>query len=101
MTGVRINHRGLATGPMVAVLGDGSSLPMTGADDLAITAEGATVLGHRQDTGDPVFWVHPHGKGRIFVYAAPLEMGVTVTPRAFEGAAAAPYWHIYKAFAPE
>ncbi len=86
---------------MVAVLGDGSSLPMTGADDLAITAEGATVLGHRQDTGDPVFWVHPHGKGRIFVYAAPLEMGVTVTPRAFEGAAAAPYWHIYKAFAPE
>ena len=48
-----------------------------------------------------MLWVHPHGKGRIFVYAAPLEMGVTVTRRAFEGEAAAPYWHICKAFAPE
>jgi hypothetical protein len=100
LTGVRIDLRGLAARPMMAVLDDGSLLPMTGADDLAITAEGATVLGRRQDSGDPVFWVHPHGKGRIFVYAAPLEMGVTVTPRAFEGPDAAPFWHIYKAFAP-
>jgi hypothetical protein len=101
LTGVRINSRALAAGPMVAVLNDGGTLPMTGSDDLSITAEGATVLGRRQDSGDPVFWMHPHGKGRIFVYAAPLEMGVTVTPRAFEGPIAAPYWHIYKAFAPE
>jgi len=27
-------------------------------------------------------------------------MGVTLIPRAFEGTDAAPYWHIYKAFAP-
>lgn len=101
LTGVRIDHRGLAAGPMVAVLHDGSLLPMTGADDLAITAQGATVLGRRKDSGDPVFWMHPHGKGRIFVYAAPVEMGITLTSRAFEGPDAAPYWHIYKAFAPD
>lgn len=101
LTGVRIDSRALAAGPLEAVLNDGTTLPMTGADDLAIAAAGADVLARRSDSGDPVFWTHPHGKGRIFVYAAPLEMGVTVTPRAFEGPKAPPYWKIYKAVAPE
>lgn len=97
LTGVRIDSRALAAGPMVAIL-PGGEVPMTGADDLAITPDGCTVLGTRQDTGAPVFWRHVCGQGRIFVYAAPLEMGVTLTPRAFEGAV--PYWHIYREFAP-
>lgn len=101
LTGVCIHSRALAAGPLVAVLADGSTLPMTGADDLSITAEGATVLARRQDSGDPVFWTHPHGRGRILVYAAPLEMGVTLTPRAFDGPDSAPYWHVYRAFAPQ
>ena len=97
VTGVELLSRAQAKSPLLAVLGGTEVLPMHDADDLRFECRDAEVLGVREDTGSPVFWHHALGKGRIFVYAAPLEVSLTRRAGVFDEGAP-PYWHLYEAF---
>jgi hypothetical protein len=94
-TGVQIQTRAKAAGPLSMTLADGTVLGLPGGDDLHITANGAAVLGHRTDTGGPAWWTHRLGAGEVQVLTAPIEQELTFTPRAFDGDDALPYWRIY------
>jgi len=95
-TGGVVHSRAKAAGQMTVVLQDGSVLALPGGDDLRLAVGGAQVLGTRPDTGTPGYWTHPLGAGEVHVFAAPIEDQLTRTPRAFDGADAAPYWKIYR-----
>ena len=94
IAGVELVTRAAAAGPVESRTPAGELLPLTGGDDLLFEARGAEVLAVRTDTGSPAFWRHRHGEGWVFVYAAPLESALTLTPRAFEPDAA-PCWKVY------
>lgn len=94
VAGVELVTRATAAGPLEARTPAGDVLPLAGGDDLLFTVNGAEVLAARTDNGSPAFWRHRHGAGRVFVYAAPLESALTLTPRAFEPGAA-PCWKVY------
>lgn len=98
VAGVELITRASAAGPLEARTPSGDVLPLAGGDDLLFEARGAEVLAVRTDNGSPAFWRHRHGAGWVFVYAAPLESALTLTPRAFEPDAA-PCWKIYAEFA--
>ena len=94
IAGVELVTRAVAAGPLEARTPAGDVLPLAGGDDLLFTAKGAEVLAVRTDTGSPAFWRHRQGAGWVFVYAAPLESALALTPRAFEPDAA-PCWKVY------
>ncbi len=92
--GVELQTRAAVHAPFSCVLGDDHELPMRGGDDLVFTPRGAEVLGTRGDNGSPAFWRNRYGKGQVIVYAAPLEIEVTMTPGAFDREAP-PFWRVY------
>jgi len=67
-------------------------------DDLTFVARGATVLASRKDNDSPVFWRNRYGEGQVIVFAAPIEVGLTLAGRAFDEGAP-PYWRIYSEIA--
>jgi hypothetical protein len=94
IAGVTLVSRATAAHPLEARLASGPILPLAGGDDLLFSTAGAEVLASRTDNGSPAFWRHRHGAGQVFVYAAPLESALTLTPRAFEKDAP-PCWRVY------
>jgi len=74
-------------------------LALTGGDDLCFREKGAEVLARRADNSSPAFWKNQYGQGLIFVMVAPVEVQLTLRPGAFDGAAAQPFWRIYRELA--
>lgn len=73
---------------------DGVRLPLLGGLDLRFVANDAEIIARRPDYGSPVFWRKPHGRGHLYVFAAPLEEAVTLEPGAFS-TEAPPYARVY------
>lgn len=96
VAGVELLTRSASTGRASSSLpgGDGSTLPLLEADQIAVIAGDAEVLGVRSDDGNPAFWRNRYGEGQIIVFAAPIETALTKLPGAFN-VESPPYWKVY------
>lgn len=98
IAGVDVIGRSQSTEPCAMKLADGTVMPLRTAERLLVRNRSAEILGTRADDGAPLFWRHRLGQGTVIVLAAPIEVNLTLTPKAFDDDAA-PFWKTYAAVA--
>ncbi|GAP06754.1 endo-beta-mannanase [Anaerolinea thermolimosa] len=62
---------------------------------LELALQGAKALAVEPD-GNPVFTLHPYGKGKIIFLSLPLEITLVKSPGVFYDPKAQPFWKIYQ-----
>jgi len=67
---------------------------------LELALKGAKALAVEHN-GNPVFTIHPYGKGKILFLSLPLEMILVNSPGVFYDSKAQPFWKIYRAILEE
>ena len=98
IAGVELLTRAQPCEPLTAVWNDepDTRLTLAGGDDLRFRENGAEILARRADNRNPAFWKHRYGQGLVYVMVAPIEVQLTLRPGAVDGAAAQPFWRIYR-----